>query len=138
MAVDVIIEDTAVRYQLTRPVYTVQVYVDPDRFIGLEFDLLGPDGSVRLHYFVDTGHHDISQPAHAWFASATATDIVLFLDALADGQVLTRVDRRRASIIVPTGDGPRIVKRGRLWTSTGRDGRDRSAAIRSGFHALPR
>src|SRR5258705_11410309 len=76
VAVNVVVEETGVRYNVTRPAYTAEVYVDPARFIGLEFDLLGPDGSVRLHYFVDTGQYDIRQPAHAWFASATATDIV--------------------------------------------------------------
>jgi hypothetical protein len=137
VAVDVVIDDATVRYTVTRPVYTVEVYVDPAHLISLEFDLLGqPDGSVRLHYFVDTGRYDISQPAHARFASATATDIVLFLDALADGRLLTKVDRRRAAMIIPTGDGPRIVKRGRLWTSTGRVARDGTAATRGGFRVL--
>jgi hypothetical protein len=73
-----------------------------------------PEGSVRLHYFVDAGRCDISRPAHAWYASAMATDIILFLDALAEGRVLTKVDRRRAAMIIPTGVGSRIVKRGRL------------------------
>jgi hypothetical protein len=136
VAVHDVVEGSDVRYEVTRSRYTVGVHVDPARFLGLEFDLLGPDGSVRLHYFLDTGRRDISQLANAWYASATATDIILFLDALAEGRVLTRVDRRRAAIIIPTGVGSRIVKRGRIWTSTGRDSRDREAAIRAGFQPL--
>jgi hypothetical protein len=135
-AVNVVVEGSVVRYEVAHPLYTVAVHVDPTRFLGLEFDLLGPDGSVRLHYFIETGRHDISQPAHAWYASATATDIILFLDALAEGRVLIRVDRRRAAMIIPTAVGSRIVKRGRLWTSTGRDGRDRKALTRAGFQPL--
>jgi len=131
------VEGSAVRYTLARPGYRVMVLVDPNRFLGLEFDLFGVDGSVRLHYFLDSGRYDISQPAHAWYAAATATDLVLFLDALAEGRILTTVDRGRAAMIIPTAAGPRIVKRGRFWTSTGRDGRDSAAALRDGFRPLP-
>jgi hypothetical protein len=137
VAVHVSVQATATRYEATRPAYRVLVYVDPSRFIGLEFDLLGTDGSVRLHYFVDTGRYDISEPRHAWFLSATATDVVLFLEALADGGLLAKVESRRASVIVPTGGGPLIVKRGRIWTSAGRYRGDREAATRDGFRPVP-
>jgi hypothetical protein len=137
LPVNVVTEGSAVRYEVTRPGYAVVVVVDPTRFVGLEFDLFGPDGSVRLHYFLDTGRRDISQPAHAWSAAATATDVVLLLEALAEGRVLSAMDGRRAAIIIPTGTGARIVKRGRLWTSTGREGRTGAAAIRAGFRPLP-
>jgi hypothetical protein len=136
VAVDVSVEGPATRYEATRPAYHVRVHVDPSRFIGLEFDLLDPDGSVRLHYFADTGRYDVSQPRHAWYLSATATDVVLFLDALADGDLLARVDRRRAEVIVPTGAGPLIVARGRVWTSAGRYRGDRETAIRKGFRSV--
>ena len=66
-------------------------------------------------------------------ASAVATDIVLFLDALADGGLLAKVEPRRASVIVPTGAGPLIVKRGRVWTSAGRHRGSRETAAREGF-----
>ena len=127
----------AIRYEMTRPAYHVQVDVEESRFIGLEFDLLAPDGSVRLHYFVNTARYDISAPGQAWYASATATDVVLFLAALADGGLLARPHRRGAALIVPTGAGPLIVKRGRIWTSAGRYRRDRDAAIRAGFRPVP-
>jgi hypothetical protein len=138
VAVSESVQGSAIRYEATRPAYHLVVYVDPPRFIGLEFDLLAADGSVRLHYFIDTDLYDISQPRHAWFASAIATDIVLLLDALTDGGLLAKLDRRRASMIVPTGQGPRIVKRGRVWTSAGRYHRDRVTAIRDGFEPVPR
>lgn len=138
VAVQASVEATATRYAATRPAYRVLVCVDPSRFIGLEFDLLGTDGSVRLHYFVDTGRYDISQPQHAWFLSATATDVVLFLEALADGGLLAKLERRRASVIVPTGGGPLIVRRGRVWTSAGRYRGGRETATRDGFRPVPR
>jgi hypothetical protein len=136
--VDVSLQDTATRYEATRPAYHVLVYVDPSRFIGLEFDLFGADGSVRLHYFVDTGRRDIARPGQAWFASAVATDVVLFLDALADGRLLAKLERRRASLIVPTGGGALIVKRGRVWTSAGRHNGDREKATMKGFQPVER
>jgi hypothetical protein len=136
VAVDVSVEGPATRYEATRPGYRVQVLVLPSRFIGLEFDLVDPDGSVRLHYFADTGRYDVSQPRHAWYLSATATDVVLFLEALADGGLLAKVERRRAELIVPTGAGPLIVARGRVWTSAGRYRGDRETAIRKGFQPV--
>jgi hypothetical protein len=136
VAVDVSVEGPATRYEATRPGYRVQVLVHPSRFIGLEFDLVDPDGSVRLHYFADTGRYDVSQPRHAWYLSATATDVVLFLEALADGGLLAKVERRRAELIVPTGAGPLIVARGRVWTSAGRYRGDRETAIRKGFQPV--
>ena len=136
VAVDVSAEGPATRYEATRPGYRVQVLVHPSRFIGLEFDLVDADGSVRLHYFADTGRHDVSQPRYAWYLSATATDVVLFLDALADGDLLAKVERRRAEVIVPTGAGPLIVARGRVWTSAGRYRGDRETAIRKGFQPV--
>jgi hypothetical protein len=136
VAVDESVQGTATRYEATRPAYRVLVLVDPSRFIGLEFDLLGADGSVRLHYFADTGRYDVSRPEHAWYASAVATDVVLFLEALADGGLLAKVERRRVSLIVPTGNGLLVVKRGRVWTSAGRHRGDREAATRQGFRAV--
>jgi hypothetical protein len=131
------VQGTATRYEANRPAYHVLVYVDPSRFIGLEFDLLGTDGSVRLHYFVDTGRYDVSQPRHTWYLSATATNVVLFLGALADGDLLARVERRRASVVVPTGGGLLIVNRGRVWTSAGRYRGDRETATGDGFRPVP-
>ena len=136
VAVDVSVQGPATRYEATRPEYRALVHVDPSRFIGLEFDLIDPDGSVRLHYFADTGRYDVSQPRYAWYLSATATDVVLFLDALTSGGLLARVDRRRAEVIVPTGTGPLIVARGRIWTSAGRYRGDRESAMRKGFQPV--
>jgi len=136
VTVDVSTDGTATRYEATRPAYRILIYVDQS-FVGLEWDLLGADGSVRLHYFVDTGRYDVSQPRHAWFMSAVATDVVLFLGALADGGLLARVEPRRASVIVPTGAGALIVRRGRVWTSAGRHRQDRETATRNGYRPIP-
>lgn len=65
--------------------------VDPPRFIGLDFDLVAGDGSSTLTYFVDTDLYPISRPRHASFDSDVETDIVVFLHALADGDVLARI-----------------------------------------------
>jgi len=61
---------------------------------------------------------------------------VLLLEALADGGLLAKVERRRAELIVPTGAGPLIVARGRVWTSAGRYRGDRETAIRKGFQPV--
>jgi hypothetical protein len=137
VTVDESVQGSATRYAAARQAYRLIVIVDPARFVGLEFDLLGTDGSVRLHYFTDTGRHDITAPAQAWYASAVATDVVLFLDALADGGLLAKVESRRARLIVPTGGGSLIVKRGRVWTSAGRHGGDREAAVKEGYRPVP-
>jgi hypothetical protein len=136
VAVDVSVHGPATRYEATRPAYHVLVHVDPSRFIGLEFDLLDSDGSVRLHYFVDTGRYDVSQPRHAWYLSAMATDVVLFLEALGGGGLLAKVEPRRAAVIVPTAAGLLMVRRGRVWTSAGRYRKDAQTAGRDGFQPV--
>ncbi|MFF5262694.1 hypothetical protein ACFY4C_27500 [Actinomadura viridis] len=126
-----------IRYEARRNAYRLSVIVDPRRFIGLEFDLLAEDGSVLLGYAVDTDLYDISRPAFAALAMDVESDIVLFLDALADGRILLR-RARPPSMIVPTADGLRVLRRARFGMTTGgpyRDGMD--VAARSGFVPVP-
>lgn len=126
----------AVRYEAGRNAYRLSVIVDPMRCIGLEFDLLADDGSVLLGHAVDTDLYDISRPAFAALAVDVESDIVLFIDALAAGRILLRL-ASPPSLIVPTGEGPRVLRRTRFGTTGGpyRDGMD--AAARSGFVPVP-
>ena len=48
-------------------------------------------------------------------------------------ELLARFEPRRTSLLVPTGDGRRVVRRGRFWTTAGRYDREPEA----GFHPIP-
>ncbi|MBO0871513.1 MAG: hypothetical protein J2P15_23425 [Micromonosporaceae bacterium] len=130
------IEGRAVRYEIRRRQYGVDVFVDPARFIGLRLDLRAEDGSAALHYAVDTDLYDISQARYAKFAADVETDIVIFLDGLASGEILTRMTQPNPATIVPTGEGPRLLKRTRLGTTAGPYRYNKDAAVRDGFTPL--
>jgi hypothetical protein len=111
------VDGDAVDYRLTGAGYRVSVFIDPTRFISLDFDLLRHDGSLALNYSIDTDMYDITRPKFAAFALDTETDIVLFLDALGDGRLLAEVRKDWAALVVPTTGGPQLVTRRRLWTT---------------------
>jgi hypothetical protein len=98
-------------YLIDRPTYRAEVVVNPKRWLGIEFDLLGEGGSRVLHYRVDTDLYDISQPKHHWFADEIETDIVLLLEALAQKQLLVDLSSPRARMVVPSADGPVLIRK---------------------------
>jgi hypothetical protein len=136
LAVDERVDGNAVRWEVNRPEYRLIVYVDLKRSVSLEFDILTDDGKPQLHYWIDTDLYDISQPRHAWFAAEIATDIVDFLDALLAGRLLTRMSVPRPSLIVPTRDGLRIVKRTRFGTTLSHCGAEVDALVAEGYRSL--
>jgi hypothetical protein len=117
IAVDADEVGASTRYTVTRPAYRLIVTVESTRFLGLQFDLIGRDGSSVLHYFVDTDLYDISQPKYAWFSQEIADDIVAFLSALIERRIWIMADESEPAMIVPTRDDLRLVKRGRFGTT---------------------
>jgi len=104
-------EAGATTYLVERPTSGAKVVVDPVRWLGLDFDLLAQDQSVVLKYGVDTDLYNISLPKYRWFADEIETDIVLLLDGLAQGMILVNRTSQRPSMIVPSGEGPVLVRR---------------------------
>jgi hypothetical protein len=98
----------ATTYLMERPTYRAEVIVNPARWLGLQFDLLGQDQSALLKSGVDTDVYNISLPKYRWFAEEIEADIVIFLEGLAQGEILVNTASRRASMIVPSGEGPMV------------------------------
>jgi hypothetical protein len=104
-------------YVVERPTYRVTIVVNPARWLGLDFHLFGPDGSTVLTYAVDTDLYNISLSRYQRFAADIETDIVLLLEALAQGKVLVDRSGPRPSMIVSTGRGQVWVRKRRLGTT---------------------
>lgn len=101
-------------YLVERPTYRVKVVVDPARWLGVEFFLLSHDRAVDLGHWVDTDLYNISLDKYRWFAAEIETDIVLLLDGLVQGKVFVNRTSPRPSMIVPSDDGPLLIRRRRF------------------------
>jgi hypothetical protein len=101
-------------YLVERPTYRVKIVIDPARWLGVEFLLLGHDRVVDLGYWVDSDLYNISLDKYRWFAAEIETDIVLLLDGLVQGKVFVDRTSPRPSMIVPSSDGPLLIRRRRF------------------------
>jgi hypothetical protein len=105
-------------HRITRPTYRAEGLVNPKRWLGIELDLLGAGGATVLRYRVDTDLYNISQPRYLWFVEEIETDIVLLLDGLAQKRLLVDMSSPRPSMIVPSGDGPMLIRKRRFGATT--------------------
>lgn len=101
-------------YLVERPTYRAKIVVDPARWLGVEFVLLSQDRVADLAYWVDTDLYKISLDKYRWFAVEIETDIVLLLDGLVQGKVFVDRTSPRPSMIVPSSDGPLLIRRRRF------------------------
>jgi hypothetical protein len=106
-------------YLVERPTYRAKIVVDPARWLGVEFVLLGHDRVVDLGYWVDTDLYNVSLDKYRWFAAEIETDIVLLLDGLVQGKVFVNRASPRPSMIVPSSDGPLLIRRRRFGAAKG-------------------
>lgn len=106
-------------YHVEGPIYRAKIVVDPARWLGVEFVLLGEDRVVDLGYWVDTDLYNISLDKYRWFAVEVETDIVLLLDGLVRGKVFVDRTSSRPSMIVPSSDGPLLIRRRRFGGTKG-------------------
>jgi hypothetical protein len=111
VAVETSADGDLTTYRIERSTYRVEVLVDPTRWLGVRFDLLGEGGSTALRYGVDTDLYNISLPKYRWFADEIEAEIVLLLEGLAQRRVLVDVSSPKPRMIVPSVDGPLLMRK---------------------------
>jgi hypothetical protein len=98
-------------YLVDRPTYRAKIVLNPARWLGVEFVLLSHDRCADLRHWVDTDLYNISLEKYRWYAVEIETDIVLLLHGLAKGEVFAGRTSPRPSMIVPSSDGPLLIRR---------------------------
>ncbi|GAA1033782.1 hypothetical protein ABT279_18880 [Amycolatopsis sp. NPDC000673] len=113
----VVADDTPVRWQLSGLTWQATVIVDPQRWLGMEFEARDPASGKRVTYDIDTDLYDISQERHREFAGDIERDIIEFLGNLRKGSMLRGTDGTKLVLVFPLdGSWVRVV-RGRFLTS---------------------
>jgi hypothetical protein len=117
-------------FVLTGPRWRSVVYVNPVRWLGLEF-VVQEDGTRLIVHQIDTDLYPIAEPGQRDFAEEIEADIVEFLEALGANQVsVRRGGSRRGSgpaLVIPVSGGFYRIAKGRVIAS-GRMFADRSEA----------
>jgi hypothetical protein len=128
-------DTSASRWQIGGSTWDAIVVVDPQRWIGLEFEARDPVLGRRVGYDIDTDLYDITQDAERDFADEIERDIIGFLENLRKGRILRGKDGSRVVLVFPrNGFYVRVVK-GRFATTATRHV-DESAA-RAGGEYVP-
>ncbi|MEU0534960.1 hypothetical protein [Amycolatopsis tolypomycina] len=106
-------EDT---WQLHGATWQATVIVNPERWLGLEFEARDPVTGRRATYDIDTDLYDISQESQRDFAEEIERDIVEFLENLRRGAVLRGTDGAKFVLVFPSDGAYVRVTRGRVMT----------------------
>lgn len=113
----VVADDASVRWQLSGLTWQATVIVDPQRWLGVEFEVQDPASGKRVTYDIDTDLYDISQESQREFAAEIECDIIEFLGNLRKGSMLRGTDGTNLVLVFPLdGSWVRVV-RGRFLTS---------------------
>jgi len=123
------------RWRLSGSTWQATVTVEPQRWLGLEFEARDPVTGKRATYDIDTDLYDISRDDLREFAEEIERDIIEFLDDLRTGVVLRGNDGSKFVLVFPLdGSYVRVVRgRGMTRASTHAD----PAAARRGGDYVP-
>ncbi|WP_432855144.1 hypothetical protein ACQPXB_21745 [Amycolatopsis sp. CA-161197] len=106
------------RWQLSGLNWKAIVTVEPQRWLGLEFETRNPVTGKRATYDIDTDLYDISKDENREFSEGIERDIIEFLDNLRKRVVLRGNDGKKFVLVFPLeGSYVRVVQ-GRFATST--------------------
>ncbi|WP_410644707.1 hypothetical protein [Amycolatopsis sp. lyj-346] len=105
------------RWQLSGSTWQATVTVQPQRWLGLEFEARDPVTGKRATYDIDTDLYDISRDDQREFAEEIERDIIEFLDDLRRGVVLRGNDGTKFVLIFPLDGSYVRVVQGRVMTS---------------------
>jgi len=93
-----------VTFRLAGPAFSIEVIVEPERWLGVRLNVLDVDGRRIQEYSIDTDAYSLWHPKHHAFAFAVEAEIVAMLQALRVGTILIGNDRRgRPALVVPHG-----------------------------------
>jgi hypothetical protein len=105
------------RSQLSGSTWQAIVTVEPQRWLGLEFEARDPVTGKRTTYDIDTDLYDISQDKKREFAEEIERDIIEFLDNLRRGVMLRGNDGSKFVLVFPLNGSYVRVVQGRFMTS---------------------
>ncbi|HMS23087.1 MAG TPA: hypothetical protein PKA38_04990 [Candidatus Levybacteria bacterium] len=96
--------------------YRFTITLNPNRWIGLEFDLLDSDKKSLLNFTIDTDIYPISDSKYNSFASGIEKNIGEFLNALANRRIKIGRIKEKPAMIIPQDDGYLLIKK--IWIFT--------------------
>ncbi|GHG14287.1 hypothetical protein GCM10017567_35010 [Amycolatopsis bullii] len=105
------------RWRLSGSTWQATVTVEPQRWLGLEFEARDPVTGKRTTYDLDTDLYDISKDEQREFAEEIERDIIEFLDNLRKGVMLRGNDGSKFILVFPLNGSYVRVVQGRLTTS---------------------
>ena len=105
------------RWRLSGSTWQAVVTVEPQRWLGLEFEARDPVTGKRATYDIDTDLYDISRDDQREFAEEIERDIIEFLDDLRRGVVLRGNDGTKFVLVFPLDGSYVRVVQGRVMTS---------------------
>lgn len=108
---------TGSRWRLAGATWQATVVVEPERWLGVEFEATDPATGRSATYDIDTDLYDIAQDGQREFAEEIERDIVEFLGNLRKGTLLRGNDGPKFVLVFPLNGSCVRVVRGRFLTS---------------------
>ncbi len=105
------------RWRLSGSTWQATVDVEPQRWLGLEFEARDPVTGKRTTYDIDTDLYDISRDDQHEFAEEIENDIIEFIDNLRKGVMLRGNDGSKFVLVFPLNGSYVRVVQGRFMTS---------------------
>lgn len=92
----------------TAETYKIEVTLNSQKWIGVQFEYYDQDGKIALMYWNDTDLYKIDEKEQWEFAHEIEDDIIAFLKALFSNQLLVGEVNRRPAMVFPGSDGTYI------------------------------
>jgi hypothetical protein len=121
--------DSSPKWQLSGSTWQATVVVEPQRWLGLDFEVRDPVSGRRTTYDIDTDLYDISQDKQREFADEIERDIIEFLDNLRKGILLRGNDGAKFVLVFPLDGSYVRVVQDRFMTSASTHARLTDACI---------
>jgi|WetSurMetagenome_2_1015567.scaffolds.fasta_scaffold664016_1 hypothetical protein len=106
------------KYVILSADYRISLMINPIKWIGMEFELIGDNNKTILTYDIDTDLYPISTSKYYSFAYAIEEDIVHFLQALTEGKIKVGKINGKPAMLIPKESKYILIKKGWLFTSS--------------------
>ena len=102
-------------YTVTGDHWCLRVAIDPSSWLGLHFELFDEHGATQLEHTLNTDLYRPVDELDRMFYSDIEQEMVAFVRALAQGEILVGVVKGKPAMIVPDS---LVIRRGRFFTSS--------------------
>ena len=99
-------------YRISASNATIELEIE-EKWISFNFELL----KSKIFYSINSDLYDITKIEHVVFANEIKADILNFLRNLEDGNIKISYNGKHPLLLVPTNDGPLLLKEGRFLAS---------------------